>query len=954
MRQRRLATPSWVPVVLLSSLFVPGASAQDKLSDAVIFATNSVHLRQDTIVASGDVVVNDASLGPTLEAGAELGIDRNAMLAGDATANRITLDAGAVIQGTVSCNGGAGVSCGGLFLPVFELGEIPPFQEAALRDQAPDVVVGAGGSGALEAGDYADVALGAGARLTFGGGVYNIGSIVAGASSRLEFSGPAELRIVGRFSLGRSGYVGPAAGAAVGASNLILYVGGNNGSAADPSSQPPAARVGQQSVLRANFYVPAGTFHLRQNSTATGAFLARDVLIEQGSALHLASFFNPPPTADPQAVFTTGTAPLPITLTGSDPEGEPLVFSIVSAPTKGTLSGLTQVPPSSATVTYTANQAGDLADSFVFRVTDPNGGFGDAVVSINVFDDPGGPDDPTGTVIGKDDAFEAVTATPIALTLVGVADVADPTAVGDLTFAIVSGPSSGALDPNPPAPNAPELFGAVRTAATTYTSNPGFAGTDSFVFEVCGDLSMPPDGDTLDPGECDTATITLRVSAFAPPVPPSPPGVVDQTRMTLMNTPLEIDLTLEAGGGAPQPGDRPDDVVAPLVFPAAVAKVAETFGSEAEFLAELDASTTYDFEQPTFPAASAIIGVVDGIDFFGRIGFAVNPPPPSGNQFMRGTGPSAPFDGPGVIDFSGLEVLPNAVGFFTGFGSIAAPAPLVRVRIFFADESVSTYFIAHDPPGGSYFGFIDTEQSILTVDFQGFEADFETEAVAKQFGIDDFTVGTASDVAQPDLVVSSLTHAPASPIEETSIDFTAVVANAGTETAGESTLCFEIGGESCELDPESTLFAVPSLEPEESFSVTRSATLLAGTYQNTAVADYQQDVAESDEENNTTLDTYVVAPAQDTLFATITALPLSGTLFTQSGAAITSPGPIVGTKVTYLPALNSVSSAFFEFKLTSSLTGLSSIVARVDIFVAVAIDPCALVGRPPGCMPNFP
>ena len=62
---------------------------------------------------------------------------------------------------------------------------------------------------------------------------------------------------------------------------------------------------------------------------------------------------NQPPTADPQTVSTDEDMAVTITLTGSDPNGDPLTFSIVTPPAHGTLGPFTSVTPTSVQVLYT-------------------------------------------------------------------------------------------------------------------------------------------------------------------------------------------------------------------------------------------------------------------------------------------------------------------------------------------------------------------------------------------------------------------------------------------------------------------------------------------------------------------------------------------------------------------------------------------------------------------------
>jgi hypothetical protein len=73
---------------------------------------------------------------------------------------------------------------------------------------------------------------------------------------------------------------------------------------------------------------------------------------------------NTAPSAGSFAVTVVEDGQGAVTLTGSDPEGDPLNYTVVTAPGKGTLSG------SGANRTYTpaANATGN--DSFTYRVSD--------------------------------------------------------------------------------------------------------------------------------------------------------------------------------------------------------------------------------------------------------------------------------------------------------------------------------------------------------------------------------------------------------------------------------------------------------------------------------------------------------------------------------------------------------------------------------------------------------
>jgi len=168
---------------------------------------------------------------------------------------------------------------------------------------------------------------------------------------------------------------------------------------------------------------------------------------------------NLPPVAFAQAltVLTGGT--LGGTLTGSDPEGAPLAFSLLSGTTNGSV-----VVNVDGTFTYTHNGGASTSDSFLFEVFD---GFhtSNATVTITVTTlPPPPPPAPNGAPVVVDDSLS----TPFEEPVDGVATGTDPD--GDaLTFSLVTEPTNGTIVFNP-------------DGTFTYTPNDGFEGTDSFTF----------------------------------------------------------------------------------------------------------------------------------------------------------------------------------------------------------------------------------------------------------------------------------------------------------------------------------------------------------------------------------------------------------------------------------------------------------------------------------------
>jgi len=87
---------------------------------------------------------------------------------------------------------------------------------------------------------------------------------------------------------------------------------------------------------------------------------------------------NNPPVVDDISVETDEDMPVEIVLSGSDPDGDSITFSIESQPTNGSLGPLTVVDASTATVVYTPSADFNGSDTFTYIVNDSHmdsGGF---------------------------------------------------------------------------------------------------------------------------------------------------------------------------------------------------------------------------------------------------------------------------------------------------------------------------------------------------------------------------------------------------------------------------------------------------------------------------------------------------------------------------------------------------------------------------------------------------
>jgi|GEM_PF-1913312 len=129
------------------------------------------------------------------------------------------------------------------------------------------------------------------------------------------------------------------------------------------------------------------------------------------------------------------------------------------------------------------------------------------------------------------------------------------------------------------------------------------------------------------------------------------------------------------------------------------------------------------------------------------------------------------------------------------------------------------------------------------------------------------------DVAKaPDLEVTTLSHAPIDPLNIDDIIITAIVENAGDVAASSSTLEIDVQG-------DALTFAVPPLAPTGTHQVQRQLVLsIPGIYGVTAIADPGDDIAESDETNNSTTDTINVTEAADLIITSLVHAPANPTI----------------------------------------------------------------------------
>jgi N-acetylmuramoyl-L-alanine amidase len=123
-------------------------------------------------------------------------------------------------------------------------------------------------------------------------------------------------------------------------------------------------------------YTPAAHFHGNDSFTfrANDGSANSNTATVQITVVHA----NHPPSANGQNVSLDEDTTAAITLTGNDPDGDPITFSIVVQPAHGTLTG------SAPNVVYTPVPNYFGPDSFAFRTNDGNASSANGVVNLTV------------------------------------------------------------------------------------------------------------------------------------------------------------------------------------------------------------------------------------------------------------------------------------------------------------------------------------------------------------------------------------------------------------------------------------------------------------------------------------------------------------------------------------------------------------------------------------------
>ncbi|MFV9691260.1 MAG: Ig-like domain-containing protein [Desulfobacteria bacterium] len=212
---------------------------------------------------------------------------------------------------------------------------------------------------------------------------------------------------------------------------------------------------------------------------------------------------DPPVAVDDYASTDEDTAvDINATTNDSDVDGnlDPSTAEVVNGPSNGQV-----VNNGDGTFTYTPDENFFGTDSFEYQVCDTDGLCDTAMVTINVIQVKHPP-------VANDDSATTPEDTPVDI------DVADNDSDVDgnldpSTATVIGDPSHGTMVNN--------------NGTFTYTPDPNFNGTDSFVYQVCDTTNL-----------CDTATVNIVVTPVN-----DPPVALNDSESTDEDTAVDINAT---------------------------------------------------------------------------------------------------------------------------------------------------------------------------------------------------------------------------------------------------------------------------------------------------------------------------------------------------------------------------------------------------------------------------
>jgi len=206
-----------------------------------------------------------------------------------------------------------------------------------------------------------------------------------------------------------------------------------------------------------------------------------------------------PPTVNNLSITTNEDTPSTFTMTGSDPEGAALTFSISTQPQNGTVTA------SGSAGTYTPNENFNGSDNFAYIASD--GGLSSTAGLVSV----------TVTAVDDDPNTMNVSAVTDEDNVVEIILEAEEYDGDTISFNVTNDPANGSV--------------IISGDKATYTPNENYYGSDSFTFEAV---------DTTAKKILNTATASITINPIN-----DAPTAIDVEADAYDNQSIDIDLPVE-------------------------------------------------------------------------------------------------------------------------------------------------------------------------------------------------------------------------------------------------------------------------------------------------------------------------------------------------------------------------------------------------------------------------
>lgn len=190
--------------------------------------------------------------------------------------------------------------------------------------------------------------------------IYNLQNLILNGNSRLDIVGPVILTVANGFA----------------ASGLLGAV--DRSSWLDLRIATGGLTLNGGCTVYANVLAPNGTVIVNPDGCLIGKCQTDRFILNSGGCVRAGGNPNQPPVADAQNLSLPENTPFNLTLTGSDPEGVALTFTVLSQPAHGTLSG------TAPELTYSPAPDYDGPDSLIFKVNDGVADSAPATISLTV------------------------------------------------------------------------------------------------------------------------------------------------------------------------------------------------------------------------------------------------------------------------------------------------------------------------------------------------------------------------------------------------------------------------------------------------------------------------------------------------------------------------------------------------------------------------------------------